>query len=148
MNNSVFSNNLINWHTQGAKKHKNPKLIEAYTEYVNLWTSNKYHWSMFYIQLMIPDFVEPDKAYEMTMEWASNDELRTVERWITNNIFVVLNNIAPKTYGVRVRIATSMINKLVHEGKLSHELSILFHEGFVKNLEKVWYDLEMESLPF
>lgn len=144
---SVFSNKLINWYKQGTKR-QNPKLAEAYAEYVKLWTSHKYHRSMFYIQLMIPDFVEPNKSQEMSMEWASNDALRTVEYWITNNIFVILNDLHPKTLGVRIRIATGMMNKLVNEGKLSRELAILFHEGFVENLGKVGYDLNVEQLPF
>ena len=103
---------------------------------------------MFYIGLMIPDFVEPNEAYEMTIEWSNNRDLRAVEHWITNSIFIVLNDLRPKTMGVRVRIATSMINRLVNEGKLNHELAILFHQGFVENLQKVKYDLQMESLPF
>lgn len=144
---SVFSNNLIEWYKQSAKC-QNPKLNEAYTEYIKLWTSGKYHRSMFYVKLMIPDFVEPNEAYKMSMEWASNRDLRAVEYWITNCIFIVLNHLHPKTVGVRIRIATSMINNLVNEGKLNREFAILFHKGFVENLRKVWYDLQMESLPF
>ena len=144
---SVFSNNLIEWYKQGTKC-QNPKLKEAYAEYIKLWTSGKYHRSMFYVKLMIPDFVEPNEACKMSMEWASNSNLRTVEYWITNNIFVVLNGLRPKTLDVRIRIATSMMNKLVNEGKLDANLSILFHKGFVENLRKVWYDLQAESLPF
>jgi hypothetical protein len=79
---SVFSNNLINWYKQSTKC-QNLHLLEAYEQYKEQWLSNKYHFSMFYIQIMIPDFVEPDEAYKMSMEWASNYDLRTVEYWIT-----------------------------------------------------------------
>lgn len=144
---SVFSNNLINWYKQSTKC-QNLHLSEAYKQYKKQWLSDKYHFSMFYIRIMIPDFVEPDEAYKMSMEWASNYDLRTVEYWITKNIFIVLNDLRQKTYDVRIRIATSMINKLVNEGKLDRKLAILFHQGFVENLKKVWYDLQMESLPF
>ena len=123
-------------------------LSEAYEQYKRQWLSGKYHRSMFYIRLMIPDFVEPNEAYLLSMEWAKNDKVRTVEYWITSNIFILLNDLHPKTLDVRIRIATSMMNKLVNEGKLNREMSILFHQGFVENLYKVKYDLQMESLPF
>jgi len=144
---SVFSNKLLNWYKQGTKC-QNPTLENAYESYKKQWNNPKYHRSMFYIGLMIPDFVEPNEAYKMTMEWASNRDLCAVEYWIINSIFIVLNDLRPKTMGVRVRIATSMINRLVNEGKLNRELAILFHQGFVENLQKVKYDLQMESLPF
>lgn len=91
---------------------------------------------------------DKDIADRILYENCINSELRKVTLWITKNILTVLNDLHYKTFGVRIRIATGMVNKLVNEGKLDSTLAFYVHEGFVKNLRDLKFDLEVESLPF
>ena len=50
--------------------------------------------------------------------------------------------------GVRIRIATNMLNKLEEEGILTKEVCIKYHERFISNLRRILGSIYTEDLPF
>ena len=81
---------------------------------------------------------------DITYEVCTNVELRKWLLWTWNRIFVPLNDISYYTVLVRIRIATSMLNKL----QISKSLSIRIHANLVENLMQSHYQLTTEDLPF
>lgn len=119
------------------------KLYDAY-EFLQNTVDDELGFAGYILQ---PDW-DSELASKVQYEWCTNKNLRKVENWIVKNIFLQLNDLHPKTKDVRIRIATSMLNNLVNNNQLEKELSVYIHEAFVDNLSKVWFDLEVESLPF
>ncbi len=83
-----------------------------------------------------------------TYECFNNDDFKTVIKWINKNILLRLTSDTYITTGVKIRIATSMINKLVNEEKLEHNSAILAHNILVSNVAELQHMLLDESLPF
>lgn len=83
-----------------------------------------------------------------TWECFNNDGFKTVIRWINKNILIQLTNDSYITTDVKIRIATSMINKLVNQEKLKKQHAILAHEILVANVAEIHHVLLDESLPF
>ncbi len=81
---------------------------------------------------------------DIIYETCINLELRKWMVWVWNRIFVQLNMITYYTMMVRIRIATSMLNKL----QISKSLSIRIHANLVENLLQCHYTLMTEDLPF
>ena len=75
-----------------------------------------------------------------------------VLRWINRKILFELPRIKTLTdqkwIGVRIRIATNMLNKLETEGILTKEICIKYHERFTSRIRKILGDIYTEDLPF
>ena len=50
--------------------------------------------------------------------------------------------------GVRIRIATNMLNKLEAEGVLAKEVCIEYHKRLVSNVRQILENIYTEDLPF
>ena len=50
--------------------------------------------------------------------------------------------------GVRIRIATNMLNNLESEGILPKDICIKYHERFVSRVRKILGEIYTEDLPF
>lgn len=81
-------------------------------------------------------------------ECFNNDDFKTVIKWINKNILLRLTKDTYITTGVKIRIATSMINKLVNQEKLKHDYAILAHNILVSNVTELQHMLLNEDLPF
>lgn len=87
---------------------------------------------------------EDDVIYEICI----NPDLRQVVRWVNERIVLTLGIADYRTIGVRLRIATGMINKLVHEGKIPKGVGILIHQALVTNLNDEICAINTQGLPF
>ena len=74
----------------------------------------------------------------------TNLALRKWLVWVWKRIFVPLDSISYYTMEVRIRIATSMLNKL----QIPKSISIKIHANLVENLHYCHYILTTEDLPF
>jgi hypothetical protein len=72
--------------------------------------------------------------------------------WVNRKILFELPRIKTPTnvqwIGVRIRIATNMLNKLVTEGILAKEVSIEYHRRLVSNVRQILGEIYTEDLPF
>ena len=90
------------------------------------------------------DEFDYDTLYEV---WNNND-LHNVITWINKKILLELGQLDYRAIDVRTRIATSMLNKLVKEGKLSNNQNIIIHNRLVSNLKREMSAINTEDLPF
>ena len=81
-------------------------------------------------------------------ECFNNKSLLGLIKWINKNILLNLSTDSFATIGVKMRIATSMLNKLVNKGQLSKQYAILAHDIFVANTVGLYYEMKDEELPF
>lgn len=95
---------------------------------------------------LVLDYHEDQLGCSKDISYAlcTNLELRKWMVWVWNRIFVPLNVISYYTVSVRIRIATSMLNKL----QISKSLNIKIHANLVENLLYCHYTLMTEDLPF
>jgi len=72
--------------------------------------------------------------------------------WINNKILFELPKIKSNTnnkwIGVRVKIATNMLNSLEIDGILPKDVCIMYHERLVKNVRQIVGNIYTEDLPF
>lgn len=85
---------------------------------------------------------------EILYEILRNKDLENFLRWFNLKIILVLDFASYETIGVRLRIATGMLNKLVYEGKLSKKLGIKIHNNFVAIVSSESSKIRTEDLPF
>lgn len=90
------------------------------------------------------DEVDCDVLYEI---WKSK-ELQDLLRWVNKKIVLNLDISDYRTIGVRMRIATGMLNKLEKEGLISKKLSIRIHNNFVTTINGELRGINTEDLPF
>lgn len=73
-------------------------------------------------------------------------------QWVNKKILFELPKIKTPTnaqwVGVRLRIATNMLNKLEAEGILTKEISIEYHRRLVTNVRRIFGNIYAEDLPF
>jgi hypothetical protein len=77
-----------------------------------------------------------------------NDAFRAVCIWVNKNILLQLTKDTYITTNVKIRIATSMINKLVMQEKFSRDCGLLAHDILVSNIRELRGILDIEELPF
>ena len=82
--------------------------------------------------------------FDMRYLFSTNVELRRWMLWVWKRIFAPLDNISYYTMEVRIRIATSMLNKL----QIPKSINIKIHANLVENLHYCHYALMTEDLPF
>ena len=74
--------------------------------------------------------------------------------WINKKILYELPNVkyVPDKKGkyidVRIRIATSMLNKLVDDGIIDKEIGITYHRRLITNVRRILNEINAEDLPF
>lgn len=83
-----------------------------------------------------------------TFEVFNNPKLKPLIEWINLQILLRLLSDNYQTITIKIRIATSMLNKLVDEHSISKEYAILFHDILVANVRNCLSILWTEDLPF
>lgn len=71
-----------------------------------------------------------------------------VLKWINRRIVFELPNVDYRTVGVRIRIATNMLNKLVEEDIIPKHVAIVYHTRLVDRVGEVLGKINTEDLPF
>lgn len=69
-------------------------------------------------------------------------------KWINKKILYELPNIDYRTVGVRLRIATSMLNSLECSGVIPKEQCMIYHDRLIENTSRWVSLLSTEDLPF
>jgi len=77
-----------------------------------------------------------------------NSDLHTWLVWMNRKITLQLGLVDYRTIGVRLRIATGMLNKQMYDGSLSKKFNQLIHNNLVKNVEREMAAINTEDLPF
>jgi hypothetical protein len=90
------------------------------------------------------DEVDDEILYEI---WR-NDDLHSILVWVNKKIVLLLGLADYRTIGVRMRIATGLLNKLVYDGRLSAKLSSKIHRNFVTTINGELSEINTEDLPF
>ena len=83
--------------------------------------------------------------YEYLLQYK---DLANVIYWINKSILTQLDILESKTLEVRLRIATSMLNKVIQENNINKLVGVIIHDNFTKNLRQLYFDLKMDELPF
>ena len=78
----------------------------------------------------------------------TNDAFKKVVVWVNKNILLQLTKDNYITTNVKIRIATSMINKCLMQEKLSKDFGIIAHDILVSNIKELQSVLRDEELPF
>lgn len=86
--------------------------------------------------------------YDLIYTIWQNGELTKLMRWINKNIALGLGIDSYQTTGVKIRIATSMLNNLVQKNIISQNRANLIHDRLVFNVEAERVLLINEELPF
>lgn len=86
--------------------------------------------------------------YDIVYEVWRNSRLHDILVWINTKITLELGKLDYRAIGVRVRIATNMLNKLVNEGFLSRDLNMRIHYTLVTNVRREISAINVEDLPF
>lgn len=73
-------------------------------------------------------------------------------KWINERILYELPEVKTckdaQWVGVRIRIATSMLNKIEQSGILSKDVCVTYHDRLVSNVRKILGEIYTEDLPF
>lgn len=85
---------------------------------------------------------------EILYEIWRNDDLHSILVWVNKKIVLLLGLADYRTIGVRMRIATGLLNKLVYDGRLSAKLSSRIHHNFVTTINGELSEINTEDLPF
>lgn len=138
---SVFSNKIIEVSKMLNCCPENEKLSDVYDNVKD---------KLLYTSLCVTtnsNFLEIDKeeAYEIILQ---NRVLEHVIHWINLKILAQLKTLESKTLEVRIRIATSMLNSAIQNNNLKPIWGIIMHDNFVKNLKELYFDLQIDELPF
>lgn len=80
--------------------------------------------------------------------WMLKPEASFWLTWINKKILYKLPDIDYRTVGVRLRIATSMLNGLEQAGVIPKDISIQYHDRLVKNVNRLMGLINTEDLPF
>lgn len=91
---------------------------------------------------------ENETVSDTSYKIATCPELRKVLSWISKHILYSVGIDYYMTIDVYVRIGSSMLNKLVEDGILTKDLSIIYHDNLVRNLKDLISTMNEESLPF
>jgi hypothetical protein len=137
---SVFSN----YSPLPGVKLVNMKPTEVYDELRSI-----YNQGAEYLLNNVEMFAQHDEAEDdVIYEICINPDLRSIVRWVNKKIVLQLGIIDYRTIGVRLRIATGMINKLVHENRLPEKTGMLIHFSLVSNLNREISAINTQDLPF
>lgn len=85
---------------------------------------------------------------EILYEIWRNEDLHNILVWVNKKIVLLLGLADYRTIGVRMRIATGLLNKLVYDGRLSAKLNSRIHRNFVTTINGELSEINTEDLPF
>lgn len=86
--------------------------------------------------------------YDILYEIWRNERLHGILTWVNEKIVLMLGLADYRTIGVRMRIATAMLNKIVYEGHLSKKIADRIHYNFVSSLNDEISAINTQDLPF
>ena len=89
--------------------------------------------------------IDEERLYEYILQYR---DLYNLICWINEHILTQLDTLESKTLEVRLRIATSMLNKVIYSNELNTLIGVIIHDSFVKNLKQLYFDLATDELPF
>lgn len=143
---SVFSKYLIARHMLILQaKYRCKQKEEDFDVESALTTFNKDCPGVFTESLILANQVMRE---EISYKIATTSKLRNVLHWVNKNIVMKAHSDSPYTLDVRVRIATSMLNKLVEEGVISKDMNLVIHQNMVSNVSDMKWSLQVDDLPF
>lgn len=149
----VFSKFLL-WAWPPSSLNDDSKLhgvIDRMREYVEKHPDEG-KWAILYQpQIFTQSILTCDEGFnekKFVYQCYTNDGLRSVIVWINKNILLQMTKDTCITTEVKLRIATSMINKLVDQEKLSKDYGILAHDLLIANVRELQSELVDEDLPF
>lgn len=87
-------------------------------------------------------------VYSIAEDIMFNKELHQVVKWINRKIVLPLDISDRRTIGVRLRIATGMLNKLVYENKVTAKFAAELHDNLVSNVNAELGRILTQDLPF
>lgn len=131
---------------ESARLRKNVPTQSKTAKELHKIAINRHVWEYDIPDWLILDYHENRIGDDKDIVYAacSNLELRKWLVWVWNRIFVPLDMISYYTALVRIRIATSMLNKI----QIPKSISIRIHANLVENLLYCHYTLMTEDLPF
>jgi hypothetical protein len=91
---------------------------------------------------------EDEVDYDILYEIWRNERLHDILMWVNKKIILFLGIADYRTIGVRIRIATAMLNKIVYEGHLSEKLADRIHNNFISSLNREICAINTQDLPF
>lgn len=91
---------------------------------------------------------EDEVDYDILYEIWQNERLHDILVWVNKKIILFLGIADYRTIGVRIRIATAMLNKIVYEGHLSEKLADRIHNNFISSLNREICAINTQDLPF
>lgn len=89
--------------------------------------------------------LDEERMYDYILQYR---DIQTLIYWINKNILIPLDTLESKTLGVRLRIATAMLNKVIKSNDINALVGVVIHDNFVTNLKQLWFDLQTDELPF
>lgn len=140
---SVFSNYLD---AIGVKNGPNVKPSEIYNQ-LRIAYNQGVKGIIECERIFVPqngDEIDYDILYEI---WR-NERLHGILTWVNEKIVLMLGLADYRTIGVRMRIATAMLNKIVYEGYLSEKIADRIHYNFVSSLNDEISAINTQDLPF
>lgn len=137
---SVFSN----YSPLPGVKLVNMKPTEVYDELRSIYNQGAEYLLNNVEMFAQHDETEDDVIYEICI----NPDLRRIVKWVNKKIVLQLGIITYETIGVRLRIATGMLNKLIHEERIPRKTGMLIHLTLVSNLNREISAITTQDLPF
>lgn len=143
--NSVFSSYLVETGLVNADETLKPsevydKLRSIYNQGAKGLLDNT--------RMFLPKFVDDEEFLDMYYDIYSNQDIKPLIRWVNARIVLFLGLAEYRTIGVRIRIATGMLNKLVYDKKISMRLGCAIHDTLISNLNDEISAISTQDLPF
>ena len=91
---------------------------------------------------------EGEVDYDLIYKVWQNRKLIDLLQWINKNIVLGLGIDSHQTRGVKIRIATSMLNNLVYQNIIDANFANRIHDRLVFNSEREAFQIATEELPF
>lgn len=99
--------------------------------------------------LLCDPYIKDDVVNDSILyKHCTNKHLRKLTNWVTENILCKMLTDNINTTSVKLRIFTSMLNKLVFEEHITIEDSSYIHYNVVNNVWKLRCDINSAELPF
>lgn len=97
------------------------------------------------VRIISSSIADDEDYYEII--WRSQKLIEWLQ-WVNKNIVLIIGKETYRTIQVRVRIATSMLNKLVEENLITTKNAIKIHLNLVENVGRETMSIVNEDLPF
>ena len=145
---SVFSNFLSPYIEEGLLPATEDKPSKVYNQLSIAYNQGslgvRNTMRLFICNLNSSDVFDEDLLYEI---WA-HPELQKELIWFNEKIIPEFTSLSYQTIGVRIRILTGKLNKLVKEGIITAHLAAKVHENFTTNVNHDHSLIVNEDLPF